>query len=116
MGSRDSSTQISSISPSPGKIKPHWHRRGIRALPAPALHNTGRQASILASEWPPQHHEVEFDLTHKAESPIVWLQKRELYHLSYYLTNRKDAPIVTATLNYHEITTMHDFIDWPPAS
>jgi hypothetical protein len=31
----------------------------------------------------PQHHEVDFGLTHKAESPIVWPQKKD------FLSHRK---------------------------
>jgi hypothetical protein len=66
MGSRDRSTQNSSIFPPSGKIpakdkifdKQLIHRLGIRALHGPAL--------SLNLSIAPQHYEVEFGLTHKA--------------------------------------------------
>ena len=53
MGSRDSFTQISSIFHPSGKIKPPRSPSRHPRLSWPQL-------SILASELPPQHHEVEF--------------------------------------------------------
>jgi len=41
--------------------------------------------SISGSELPPQHHEVEFLLTHKAESPIIFSQKRDFLVMGFSL-------------------------------
>ena len=61
MGSRDSSTQVSWIFRLSGKIKPPVSPSRHPRLSWP-------QPSILASELPPQNHEVEFGLIHKAHS------------------------------------------------
>ena len=83
---RDSSTQISSISCSlPARSSPRFT---VMALaPFPPLPSTipADKPSFLASQLPPQHHEVDFNLTHKAESPIVWPQKRASYHRQDYV-------------------------------
>ncbi len=49
---------------SPGKIKPLIHCHGIRALSCP-------QPTFSARYLSPQYHEVDFGLTHKAESRVV---------------------------------------------
>jgi hypothetical protein len=59
MGLWDSPTQIFAIFRSPGKIKRLIHYHTILALPA--LSPPFQPHSYL-----PQHHEVDFGLTHKA--------------------------------------------------
>ncbi len=111
MSSRDRSTQISSIFRYSGKIKPSRHRLAFCALPwprpglvlsiprNPLFSNTAEsslqielvapgqawpQSSISASELPPQHHEVEFSLTHKINFLILLTHKRKFLSITGY--------------------------------
>jgi len=72
MGLWDSHTQISAIFRSPVKIKLLIHY----VIPSsPFLPSAHLFSQVFAP--PPQHHEVDFGLTHKAKPPIVRVRKRK---------------------------------------
>jgi len=49
------------------------------------------QATLSARYLSPQHHEVDFGLTHNGESRIVKLRKSEFYHYQLKFYSTKDS-------------------------
>ena len=128
MSSRDSSTHISLNFPPSGKIKPLCHCLAICALPwprpglvfsiprNPLLSHTAEsslqielvapgqawpQPSISASELPSQHHEAEFNLTHKANFSYTPSPKSEFLSENESIRDAKNMP---ASLIQYEIS------------